>query len=84
MGKVSSRYRDDVMFQCVSQESVVCNSLDDADEMYAAKCSIDDSPTKYRLFATNPLHNGFYLDHIMSGNMVFSCNCNQQLYILHS
>ena len=71
MGKVSSRYRDDVMFQCVSQKSVVCNSLDDADEMYAAKCSIDDSPTKYRLFATNPLHIGFYLDH-----MVFSCNCN--------
>ena len=67
MGKVSSKYRDEVSFQSVPQASVLSHCLSDTDAMYEVQCSLAENED-YRLFNTNPLHMGFFLDHIVSGN----------------
>ena len=67
MGKVVSDYKDEVSFQSVSQASVVSRCLPDPDAMYEASCLLAENDA-YRLFETNPLHMGFFLDHIVSGN----------------
>ena len=48
MGKESSKYRDEVSFQSVSQVVVVSRCLSDTDAMYEVQCSLAENEN-YRL-----------------------------------
>ena len=63
LGKTASSYRDGFIFKSASQCSIMCNSLESADDMYTAL----DENHQYSLLQANPLHSGFILDSISFG-----------------
>ena len=73
MGKTASRYRSAFSFRSgLLQQDIVCSYLhDNPDRMQEAKDSMVDNPT-FRIFQENPLHLGFYLDSIGTGDLL--CN----------
>ena len=71
LGKIISKYTSDVGFQSLTQAAIMTHCLpDDPDTMYEAQCLIAQSDDDtFRLFEENPLHMGYFLDHI-SGKYV--------------